>query len=234
MITYFFVSLRRGITLAVLFAGTLSSSAIAGGVSLGATRIVFPANASQSSIVVNNSDDNLRFLVNAWVEDRDGKKSTDFNMTPPLSVIGPASEKILGIKFNRPQPLPADRETLYWFNAQAIPQQSATKSENILQLASLSRIKLFVRPVGLQMKAIDAPQNIIFSRNGNQIVVNNPTPYHITLVNLMDGKTVLPNTMVPPKDSVTLQSKSNGSGTITFSTINDYGAITAKQNGVMK
>ncbi|WP_447884809.1 fimbria/pilus periplasmic chaperone [Serratia fonticola] len=232
MKTYSSALLTCSLTMVALLAGVISFPTIAGGVSLGSTRIIYPANGNQVSLTINNSDDKSRFLINSWVEDRDGKKSTDFTVYPPLFMINPGNENVQSIKFDQSRSLPSDRETLYWFNAQAIPQQHPAKGENVLQLASLSRIKMFVRPAGLEMKAIDAPQHIHFSRKGNQLVVNNPTPYHITLVGFMDGKTALPNTMVPPKDSVVLDSKANGP--ITFRTINDYGAITPEQNGVMK
>lgn len=224
--------LNRKIKLYVLLFTLCSSSAIAGGVSLGATRVVYPADSRQITIPVNNSDAQSRFLIKSWVEDSKENKTADFTVTPPLFMIGPSSENIISIKFNGVRSLPTDRETLYWFNSQAIPQKDIEKGENLLQLASVSRIKLFMRPAGLEMSAIEAPQHIRFSRQGSDIVVHNPTPYHITLVAFMDGKTVLPNTMVLPKGSTTV--KSSGNGSITFRTINDYGAVTPEQKGVMK
>lgn len=211
---------------------TLSPASIAGGVSLGATRVIYPAEARQISLMVNNSDDKSRFLIQSWIEDLNGKKTNDFSVSPPLFMIGPEKENTLRISFNRLRDLPSDRETLYWFNAQAIPQQDIEKGQNVLQLASLSRIKMFVRPSGLQMKSIDAPNHIRFSTQGGVLAVHNQSPYYVTLVNFKVGETFQPNTMVAPKETVTL--KSNGSGDITFSTINDYGAITPIQKGVMK
>lgn len=223
---------KRNATLSAFLFALYSSSATAGGVSLGATRVVYPADSRQITIPVNNSDTKSRFLIKSWVEDSKENKTADFTVTPPLFMIGPGSENIISIKFNGIRSLPTDRETLYWFNSQAIPQKDIEKGENVLQLASVSRIKLFMRPGGLEMTAIEAPQHIRFSRQGSDIIVHNPTPYHITLVAFMDGKTVLPNTMVPPKGSTTV--KSSGNGSITFRTINDYGAITPEQKGVMK
>lgn len=217
---------------AVFFAFIFSSSVTAGGISLGSTRIVYPADSRQVTLPVNNTDDKSRFLIKSWAEDSEGNKTSDFTITPPLFMIGPGNENILSIKFNGTRQLPADRETLYWFNSQAIPQQDAAKGENVLQLATLSRIKIFVRPAGLEMKAIEAPDHIRFSRQAGELVVHNPTPYHITLVGLTDGNTVLPNTMVPPKNSTAV--RSSGNGAVSFRTLNDYGAITPVQKGVMK
>lgn len=218
--------------LATILVTLHSVPAIAGGVSLGATRIVYPSEARQITLPVNNSDAESRYLIKSWVEDSTGKKNTDFTITPPLFMIGPNNENIVSIKFNGARQLPDDRESLYWFNSQAIPEQDSKQLENVLQLASLSRIKLFVRPVKLEMKPSEATEHIRFSRQAGELVVHNPTPYYITLVSFMDGKNVLPNTMVPPKESLSV--KSTGNGNITFRTINDYGAVTPVQNGVMK
>lgn len=214
------------------FSFFFSPSVLAGGVSLGSTRIVYPSDSRQITLPVNNTDDKSRFLINSWIEDSEGKKSNDFTITPPLFMIGPGNENILSIKLNGNRSLPADRETLYWLNSQAIPQQDAAKGENILQIASQSRIKLFVRPAGLEMKATEAQEHISFSRHAGELVVHNPTPYHITLVGLTDGSVGLPNTMVPPKQNIVV--KSSGNGPVSFRTINDYGAITPVQKGVMK
>lgn len=232
MIFHRSLSFKPVLMLAALVSCTLSSASIAGGVSLGATRIIYPAEARQISLMVNNSDDKSRFLIQSWIEDLNGKKNNDFSVSPPLFMIGPEKENTLRISFNRLRGLPSDRETLYWFNAQAIPQQDTEKGQNVLQLASLSRIKMFVRPSGLQMKSIDAPNHIRFSKQAAGLAVHNSSPYYVTLVNFKVGETFQPNTMVAPKDTVIL--KSNGSGDITFSTINDYGAITPLQKGVMK
>lgn len=65
----------------------LSSFAAAGGIALGATRVIYPEGASQTSLPVSNSSQNQRFLINSWVEDAEGNKTKSFIVTPPcLSV----------------------------------------------------------------------------------------------------------------------------------------------------
>lgn len=222
-------------SLSVVFSSCIFSSfsVFAGGVSLGTTRIIYPSDSQHVSVTVNNSDEKSRFLIKSWIDDKDNKRSTDFTISPPLFMIGSEKTSKIRIALNIKGKIHSDREIVYWFNTQAIPQMNAEKKdENVLQLASTSRIKLFVRPKGLSMDPADAPDYLIFSHDGGELVVHNPTPYHITLVNFRDGSSVLPNTMVPPKDNVRV--KSHARGKITFSTINDYGAITKLQNGKMK
>ncbi|MEW6484582.1 MAG: fimbria/pilus periplasmic chaperone [Pseudomonadota bacterium] len=62
------------------------------------------------------------------MEDAEGKKTTDFIVTPPLYVSGPLNENILRVMYTG-EPLPQDKETLYYFNAKAIPSVDKEKME---------------------------------------------------------------------------------------------------------
>lgn len=46
----------------------------AGGIALGATRVIYPAAAKQTSLAISNSDTKERYLVNSWVENSAGQK----------------------------------------------------------------------------------------------------------------------------------------------------------------
>ncbi|WP_189636460.1 fimbria/pilus periplasmic chaperone [Serratia quinivorans] len=207
----------------------VSSSAWAGGISLGATRVIYPADAKQTSLAVNNSDKQARFLIQTWVENEAGNKTDDFIVTPPLFVSKPASENTLRIIYSGGK-LPDDRETLYWLNSKAIPSvnRDDIKGKNVLQIAVLARIKIFVRPAGLAEKSADAPQMLTFLRNGNNLTITNPSPFYVTLVNMtIGGKNVnLANKMVAPKSSAQLPLFNEASGVFTYQAINDYGAMT--------
>ncbi len=51
--------------------------------------------------------------------------------------------------------LPQDRESLFWMNVKAIPSMDKSKlSDNTLQLAIISRIKLYYRPAKLALPRI--------------------------------------------------------------------------------
>ncbi len=213
----------------------VSHTACAGGVSLGGTRLIYPAGSSQVSMSVNNSDDNAVFLIQSWVENENGARSPDFAITPPLFVIQPQKENTLRVMYISAKNLPADRETVYWLNMKAIPSAAAdTKGKNTLQLAVLSRIKLFVRPKNLPIKSVDAPALLRFHRVGAQLSIKNPSPYYVTLVQFTVGGEKLPNTMVPPKESLTVPVPDNAQGEIVFQTVSDFGANTAGQKGIME
>lgn len=198
----------------------------AGGVALGATRVVYPMDAREAALQVSNSDLQNQFLIQSWVENSDGEKSTDFVVTPPLFVIKPKSENTLRITYIG-QNLPQDRESLYWINSKSIPSIDYNKIEdlNILQIAISSRIKLFVRPANLPISPQDASQQLIFKKQNNNLIIKNNSPYFITLVNLKIEEQELSSVMVPPKDQVIL-SIPNMATHLSYQTINDYGART--------
>lgn len=203
--------------------------AYAGGVALGATRLIYSSSDRQSSLAVINSDTQHPFLLQSWIEKIDGKRNGDFAITPPLFVIKPSSENTLRLIHVGP-PLPTDRETAYWISVKAIPARDQNKApdQSTLQLSFTSRIKLFYRPEGLQPAIDDAPAMLTVTREHGQLIVHNPTPYYLTLVNVrLDGHDA-PSIMVPPKDQLTLAGGASVQH-MAFQTINDYGAVTREQ-----
>ena len=61
--------------------------------------------------------------------------------------------------------LPQDRESLFWMNVKAIPSMDKSKlSDNTLQLAIISRIKLYYRPGKLALPPDQAAEKLTFSR----------------------------------------------------------------------
>jgi len=210
---------------AMMALGT-SNTAHAGGVALGSTRLIYPQGEKQVNMTISNSDKEQSFLVQSWVSDADGHKSDKFLITPPLFVLKPAKENIVRVMYTGPV-LATDKESLFYLNSKAIPSvdKGAIKG-NALQIATQSVIKLFVRPANLPVKSSEAPGMLRCDFKSGELIISNPSPYYITLVEfVVDGKR-FPNTMVPPKGT---QSIKASSGAIAFQTMNDYGALTPKQ-----
>lgn len=219
----------------LLLSGFFSCAASAGGVGLSATRIIYNESATQASLPVTNSDSHERYLIQAWVEDSSGKKSPDFVVTPPLFASAPKSENTLRIVYLG-KPLPKDREVVYWMNVKAIPalNPEALKNKNTLQLAILSRIKLFMRPEGLEMGELEAMNHLRFQQSAGNLTISNPTPYYQTLVNLSVGGKKLPNSMVEPNGHLNVPLPAGATGVVSFQIVNDYGALSAQQTGRSK
>lgn len=216
--------LRMGIAAIFCISSAVSAE---GGISLGATRVIYPAEAKQTSLAVNNSDNKSRFLINSWVEDEQGQKIKKFAVTPPLFVSEPNSENTLRIIYVGP-PLPGDRESLFWLNVKAIPsvEKESLAGKNVLHLAILSRIKLFVRPSTLTDPVQEAPEALSFALEGNTLKITNASSYYLSLVNMHINQRKVNNVMVAPKKSTQVALPSDARGDLTFQTVNDYGAVT--------
>lgn len=198
------------------------------GVFLGKTRIVYPASASQASISVNNSSNSDVFLIQSWLSDKEGQKTHDFIVTPPLFVIKPGKESTLRMELTSAPAWPKDRETLYYFNVKAIPSATEGTKSNSLQIATQTVIKVFVRPDNLPGNVGDAPKNLRCSQSGSSVKLTNPSPYYISMVNLHMAAGKHPSIMIPPKSSVDIPALSQKSG-LSFQTINDFGTVTPVQ-----
>ncbi len=221
----FFLSLA--LTIMSAFAG---QTAFAGGIAPGATRVIYPESDSQASLAVTNSDSHERYLIQAWVEDVHGQRAHEFIVTPPLFAAAPKSENTLRIVYTG-KPLPADREVVYWMNVKAIPavDKNALKGVSTLQLAVLSRMKLFMRPDGLKMSEPESANALQFQQTAGQVIVKNPTPYYQSLVNITVGDRKLENTMVEPFGQLSLKVPAGASGPVRYQTVNDFGAITQQK-----
>jgi fimbrial chaperone protein len=228
-------STLHSVSSALLLTAGLLASALpltaqaAGGVALGATRVIYPTGEKQVSLPVINSSDTNTFLIQSWVGSESGAKSSDFILTPPLFVMHPKKENTLRIMYVGPA-LPADRETVFYLNSKAIP--SVDKSQlkgNTLQIATQSVIKLFMRPKSLPSRSVDAPKTLTCRTGAGKVTVNNPSPYYVSLVQFYVGGQKVPNSMVPPKGSLSVAVPGGKSGAVSFQTVNDFGANTPKQ-----
>ena len=220
---------RKTLTLCALTAmmalGT-SNFAHAGGVALGSTRLIYPQGTKQVNMTVTNSDKDQSFLIQSWVATADGKKSSDFVVTPPLFVLKPTKDNVLRVMYTGAE-LPKDKESLFYLNSKAIPSTDKSKIQgNALQIATQSVIKLFVRPANLAVKSSDAPAMLRCQINAGSLTINNPSPYYVTLVNLSVGGEKQANTMIAPQANQKIKVAS--AGNVSYQTMNDFGAVTQK------
>lgn len=198
----------------------------AGGIALGATRVIYSQGSKQVSLPVINSSDSNVFLIQSWVANADGSRTSDFIITPPLFVIQPKKENTLRIMYVGPS-LPTDRESVFYLNSKAIPSVDKTRlANNSLQIATQSVIKLFIRPVDLPVAAAKAPEMLRCRSQNGQLIVANTSPYYVSLVEIRAGGRKLANAMIAPKSELNLQSNQSR---VSFQTVNDFGATTPVQ-----
>lgn len=122
-------------------------------------------------------------------------ETVPFVPTPPLFVLGAGHENTLRIRYTGG--LPTDRESIYQLIIAAIP--AGKPESNSLQIAVRTRLKLFYRPKGLNADPAQAYTHLRWHRIGHSVIVENPTPYYVTLVNLKANGQPIPDAgMVPP------------------------------------
>ena len=197
--------------------------------SMGATRVIYDEGTKGASISIINNSDKVVYLVQSWVENFDETgKSTDFLITPPLSRLDEKQENILKIVFvGDKNNFPKDRESIFWLNIKAIPGEDPDIS-NRLSLAFNNKIKLFYRPANLIVSPEGISKKISFQFDKNQLIVSNPTPFHITFTSIeADGKKLLDTSiMIAPFDSITLKVDADlRNSKINWRTVNDFGAV---------
>jgi len=198
----------------------------AGGVSLGATRLVYPTSKDQVTLKIYNTDEKGNYLVQSWISDENNKKIKDFIITPPLFVIKSGSDNLLKVVFTGDKKsLPKDREKLFFLNAKVIPSLSEEerKADNSLLISTTTRIKVFIRPDVIKEDPIESYKKLICSLDSGRIKVTNPSPFYINLVSLsINGKVISDAETIAPMSSVYLKNSEKVSF-LSFSFINDYG-----------
>ncbi|EQA6242278.1 fimbrial biogenesis chaperone [Enterobacter ludwigii] len=221
-----FKKIRNSFLLALLSILT-THQAFAGGVTLGTTRVIYPSNSKQAELTVINTDPQNKFLVQSWIEDEHGHKNKDFIVTPPLYVLEANKENVLRVVYTGHN-LPQDRESMFWANVKVIPPlNDENKTANTMQIAIQNRIKLFYRPQSIINYDEHEHEKLQFTRQNNKLEVRNPTPYYLTLVNIKSNQRELASSLVvaPFSSSYLI---SNVSGSVSYQTINDFGAQTSR------
>lgn len=209
----------------------LTAQSVFAAIALDRTRVIYDGGQKSLSLNVSNENKQLPYLAQGWIEDAQGNKiTTPLTVLPPVQRIEPGAKSQVKV-----QGLPAanllaqDRESLFYFNLREIPPRS--DKPNTLQIALQTRIKLFYRPKALMTTTGEQPwqEKITLSKQGDSFVVNNPTPYFVTLV---DGSRTVKGEsakgfeplMVEPKGKGTLKARASALGNSPVLTyINDYG-----------
>lgn len=238
---------KNKLILASLLVATMTINTMAmANVVISGTRVIYPEKEREVTVRLDNRGE-LPSLVQAWIDD--GNKETPINQLKVPFVINPAIFRMeaskgqtLRIAFTGAS-LPADKESIFWLNVLDIPPESTSKgSENMLQMALRSRIKLFYRPAGLDSDgALSSIKTIRWSlvARKNQLLASNPSPYFVNMSAIIvnKGKEKLQSTeggMVPPggnhifsfSPSATNISKGDK---VQYAAINDYGGDSKEQ-----
>nr|WP_261461537.1 molecular chaperone [Serratia fonticola] len=201
------------------------------GVVIGGTRVIYDSAKREASLSVRNPDKAVPYLIQSWVENANATDSgkAPFIITPPLFRLDVGQENVLRIVRAGGQ-LPDDKESLYWLNIKSIPASEKT-DKNTLQISVKTRIKLMYRPAGLPGNAAEAYKTLSFSRQGNQLRVTNPTPYHVAFYSVKVGSQEIKEAgTVAPQGTLSWSLPAGAAGAVSWQAINDFGGITPAES----
>ena len=205
---------------------------------LGTTRLIYNAEEVEETLQIRNPD-NLPKLIQAWIDTGEKYAKPDlidapFQILPPVFKISEGKGQALRI-LALPNSLPKDRESVFWLNVLEVPPRpDKAENENYVQFALRTRIKIFYRPSKLQGLANNAGEKLEWLTINNSLIVNNPTPYYISInsAKILNSKEKkwksLSIDMIPPFSKKQLKSHKISTfpnQKIEFSYIDDLGAI---------
>ncbi|MGK3632153.1 fimbrial biogenesis chaperone [Enterobacter cloacae] len=194
------------------------------------TRIIFNASAKSVSVRLINQSKTDPYLAQSWIEDKEGKKTREFiSPVPPLLRIEPDEQAQVRLMAQQNlSRLPADRESLFYYNMREIPPKAEQK--NVMQIAMQSRLKLFWRPKAIELKEgqFVPLDKVVISRASGTLQFKNSSPYYITVGYIgLNGKTLLPgaeSVMIEPFGQAS-QSLAKLPAEFQVGYISDYGGL---------
>ncbi|WP_065392357.1 fimbrial biogenesis chaperone [Photorhabdus namnaonensis] len=173
-----------------------SQSQAEGGFGIDVTRIIFLQDKAATTVSVRNTTTNIPYLVTTKITRTvDGKGKAPFYVTPPLFRLDPKGTNVLRILGDTSK-LPTDRESVFYFNASAIPGSNNPPSQRFeetkigggITYAIGNTIKLFYRPTGLVGTPEQAYKALRFTHASGGVQVSNNSPYHISFTQIkVDG-----------------------------------------------
>ena len=188
------------------------------------TRLIYFGQDKGAGISVVNQA-TREVVVQTWIsgEDDSTDRTVPFAATEPLVQLGAGEHYKLRILYAG-EGLPSDRESLFWLNIMEIPLKP--DDPNSVQFAIRQRLKLFYRPPALQGGSAEAVQQLVWSSDGRTVTVNNPSAFHLSLVNLRTDNLALSDyLLLKPYERKTLTAPSalpKGT-TLHFTEITDIG-----------
>ncbi|MCA8378828.1 molecular chaperone [Burkholderia cenocepacia] len=229
----FSLSFPRRALCAFATAGALLAGAAHAAIVPDRTRVIFNEGEQAAIVTITNKSTTYPYLVQSWLEDANGNKITSpLMVVPPLQRVEANERNVLRIAKLPGTQLPADRETVFYLNIREVPPK--TDTPNTLQIALHTQMKLFYRPKAVQPARDEdwtLPMTLRVDAAAHKLVFDNPTPYHVTVVDVSAGaqKTPVPiePVMVSPMSTADVPFKAATPSTLFVTHIDDYGGQVA-------
>ncbi|KWE37750.1 molecular chaperone [Burkholderia territorii] len=233
MTTAFSHSFPRRASCALAAAGVLLAGAAHAAIVPDRTRVIFNEGEQAAIVTITNKSTTYPYLVQSWLEDTKGNRvTTPLMVVPPLQRVEANERNVLRIAKLPGTALPADRESVFYLNIREVPPKS--DMPNTLQIALHTQMKLFYRPKAVQPARDEdwtLPMTLRVDAAAHKLVFDNPTPYHVTVVEVTAGaqKTPVPiePVMVSPMSTADVPFKAATPSTLFVTHIDDYGGQVA-------
>ena len=206
------------------------------------SKLIFEEKSMKAYYRIDNTDKNLPWLVQAWVEDASEKKTSLLTATPMVFRVEPSS--VFTVRIVKTGYLAEDKETLFWAVSNSLPGGASTNQEKEedkitakLSLAYRFKVPLIYRPASLN-NFKQEPEKLEWKYDAqNGLKLYNPTRYVVQLHNIVangkkfQGKGV--SFIISPKSDAKVKADIKRGTIIKYSIINDYGAV-KEYEGVVK
>ncbi|HDN2513291.1 TPA: molecular chaperone [Providencia rettgeri] len=208
-------------------------------VSLDHSRVIFTQDDKSQSVSAYNTA-NKKYLIQSLVFSdlsSENEPSHNFTVIPPIVTLNENSNNALKILPKGLNELPQDRESLFYLMVNFIPETTKKNNDQNNQintkfnLSTKIVIKMFYRPTGIKGNVKNYINELTAKQSGNKIIINNPSPYHFTLVNIkMDNESYNSDRapMVAPFSTIEIPANKKVSK-LEWDMINDYGGETPLQ-----
>lgn len=216
--------------MASLLSLTLCSQAMAA-FTLSGTRFIYEEGKKNISFDVTNTADNT-YGGQVWIDNQSQTSGVYMVPTPPFFKLSPKQKQIVRIaRTDGGNPLPADRESLFWLNVQEIPPKPEKTDEPVLSIALATRVKLIYRPKGLAADRKNAEKKVEVVQKGGTSYLKNPTPYYFAVTKVkVNGQPVrlskdedMAVSMLAPFSEQAVKGIPAGAKSVTIEAINDWG-----------
>lgn len=208
------------------------------------TRIIYLGGKRDVTFKVSNISNEQPSFVQLWLDDGNSSATAEdavapFNLTPPVARINAGASQVVRMVFTG-EPLPPDRESIFYFNMLELPQKSA--ADNKLSFAVRTRIKVFYRPQGIKGEPANVLDQVtwkIVQKDKEWVAEgSNPTPFYLSFfsLNLDDNEKFeffVDGDMLPPMGKLSIRLGEVGKikqsyKAIKVNYINDYGGVSPK------
>ncbi|MFN1513912.1 fimbria/pilus periplasmic chaperone [Vibrio owensii] len=191
----------------VAFSTSLTHAAV----DIDRTRIVMNAHELESDFTLANSgEDNV--LLQLWTDKGDltvspSDEETPLFVIPPIFKMARGEVRSVRLLLNRADLDFEDRENLLWLNIFQVTQvseEAITANTQQIMLPLRLRLKVLVRPKGIEVPGKNAYSQLRFVRAGESLKVVNPLPWYANFLSIKVGNDTHERITIAPFSSVTL------------------------------